>query len=328
MAITFELAWDEGPLKIGGTRGSGQLRFIGKATEGESRYEVLAAFSAYPPTSMFGLFIESVGINERLGETGEDGVTDTESYWLCTADYVAPESKQQQPLKAKDPDLPQPVRWSIRSGPGSSETRTMSLSLIEDRARTGTFKWDDPAYDDRVKKLLGLETNANGDSASHFSVMGISVPTGNIEVVVETIKPYKNAVTDGWLVKAAEYVARQCTNAVAWEGFPVGSLRLATMEATQREEEQLDPLINRQPFDVTIVMAYEPEAEIETDGMPAFTRKKRGHEYLDRLYVEQEVEVDPFTGEPKIIIPVLERLALHQIYPEINFVTDLGLSIP
>ena len=207
MAISVIKAWDEGPIKLGGKSGSATVNWIASTDDpdNDTREDVILAIFTYADPFYFDLTLDSVTLSERLSDNAG------EAHWAVQVSYKNPETKKEKPLKQKPPGTAQPARWSIRSSGGATVTRTKSLEVVEDTAATLGWAWaSDPATDPRVLKLIGLEANPEGNSASNFGITGVPVPIGKIELVVTTIRPNEDVKNNSYLVNLAEHVALKC----------------------------------------------------------------------------------------------------------------------
>ena len=326
MAISVIKAWDEGPIKLGGKSGSATVNWIASTDDpdNDTREDVIFAVYTYADPFYFDLTLDSVTLSERLSDNAG------EAHWAVQVGYKSPENKKEKPLKPKAPGTDQPARWSIRSSGGATMTRTKSLELVDDTSSNILWRWDDdPTTNPLVLKLIGLEANPDGNSASNFGLTGVPVPVGKIELVLTTVRPNEDVKNNSYLINLAEHVAKQKVNDRVFLGFPKGSLQLTSLDASQRakpENENEDPDINDQPWDVTLVMAYEPPVTVDTDTHPPFDRDKEGHEYLDITYVDQEVKTLPVEPNLTIVIPVIQRMAIHRLFEYLDFKTALGIS--
>lgn len=326
MAIFATKAWDEGPIRLGGKTGTATVNWILHTNDpdNDTREDAIIALYAAVDPFYFDLTLDSVQLSERLSDNLD------EAHWAAAVVYSSPQVKEEKPLEPEEgDDVDQPGRWSIRSSGGATLTRTKSLECIEDTANILGWKWEsDPATNPVVLKLIGLESNPEGNSGSNFGVGGVQVPTGSIEIVLTTVRNNASITSGSYLVNTAEYVAQQRVNNVAFLGFPKGSLQLRSMDAQQRSKpENEDPTTpNTQPWDITFIIAYEPPVVVDTDTLPAFSRAKEGHEYLDIMYVDQEVEVNVFPGALTLVMPVIHRMAIHRLYDYLDFKTALKLK--
>ena len=345
MAITGKLRWDEETLELENQGARTELRYILESDdpENEDREQAMAWLldDTEPhnvPRTLYGLRWNRLSVKEIIRV--ENDVVNTR-LWDAVVEYVLPESKKPKPLEVdleKEPEEKQTTRFSVRSSGGRTMRRLFSRRCVQELdVSDGEFLFGIQKGD--PGRLLNLKSDDSDDSTAMFTGQGIDVPLGTVEIVVETVRLNENVQTDGFVVQAAEYAAKNVINSEPYYGFPKNSLKLVNFTSSQRGGEAGATPDNDQPWDVTYTFEYAPQTHVLlVDYPPEFANKPfsipaqqdylYGWQYLDTLYVNDEVGtlyVDDNGDSLKLVIPKAVRMALHDIYEEIDFITKLKI---
>ena len=320
MTVSLHLRWDEGPLNVGVGSADGQLRYVAESDNpaSDGRDEVLAALIAAAPNTLFGLFIDSASVTERLSDT------DDLAHWDCIVSYVLPETKQPYPMYSLiTSGQPRPVRVSIRNGTTGTINQTRSLDFIGETTinnapalKFGTI----PA----LAKLLNFEATP-GNRSVNFVARGIPKTQYNVELAVETVA-YASEINAGYGVGMALNAGKNVINKADWKGFPARCLKFTGFNMKQlAPKARSSPQSNPEVWELNLTFQYQPPEAIVLPpnfaAIPGHTVKK-GFEYLDVLYVERNITV----GVAVFTIPIPARVALHRVDEEVDFDTDLRLG--
>lgn len=288
MAISLELRFED----VDATQSESQdddgatLRYVALTDAGESEADVRAYAIANIPTIYDGLGFTKVGVKRKA-----DAIFDiTATYEPLNSPYTLP---------ALEPDE---VRYSIRSGSSGSMRRTYSDSLISETVATGMTEYEFSGT--AVERVIGIKHTSDG-----LEVEGVDVPTGQIELSLETVKD-NTAISGGWLVTLAEYANAFAFNSATYKGFAAGTLQIVDYQASQRGGSNPD-------WDISISMIYSRNLTSINVGNGITVPSKLGHDYLDVLFARKVINGLPLS------VPV--RAAVHRLYPYIDFNVTLGI---
>ena len=190
MTITGQIKWDEGPLKVGRGGATTEIHYIllgdKVADTKENAYDWV---NANAPTTVSGMIIESIEIPQLVKDQPIDG-TDAEKIWYGKAKYKTGNAIIPS-IKLKPADEDQDVRVSIRSGAGESLPMLYSMEFVDEVYNNDAWKFGGVT---QIERLLNLQADSDVESTSSMNVKGIRVPTGSVEVVVETIRPAEDTL--------------------------------------------------------------------------------------------------------------------------------------
>ena len=344
MAITFEVAWNEGPLSVG-TEAKMTTNYKAKsddaidATDKEDRVNVLNQMVAQLPDEVvidepdgisLRLEVDTYSVSDRLSDENK------ESYWDCSITYVDSGSKKGKPIQPPKPgDTERLIRWTYKNGSPKSVLKTQSLRAIAEKASEGyKFAQQTP----EVASYLGWHKDTKGDSVDAWEVTGVQMPLTGVEIGLEIVANNDEIVNTAYLVGLSEAAARNVVNELEWFGYPPGTLKFTAFSAKQRSgEKQGSP--NENAWDLNCTFQYSPEEVIDTNGFiddaqhPAIwwnletnkadnTIKKGGHQYLDVTWQSDPVQgvVGAGAGDPEIFaVPKILRMVLHELHDELQF---------
>ena len=273
--------------------------YIVHGDAGENETAVVAYLAANLPQTLGDLLLESLKVSRE----------EANNYWSCDALYSAPANPKNRPQMEPGGGY----RMTIRSAGGSSVKLLESLELINEQV--------DPLYQDkwtltganvsdRVNRLLGWRLTSDGATTNE----PIDVQIGGVEIGVE-LAVSAAQVTAGFLVTVAGHAAQQAVNSVIWNGFGAKTLRFTNFSATPRNGAN-------PAWDLQYTFDYSPAETVVFDaGTPGeWSINKAGQHLLD--LVTEYKEIDATKGW---FLPFIVRAATHQIRPEINYSTELGI---
>lgn len=296
MAVTIAPKWDNISTSesLLDRNSSARLRYIAYGDSNDTEEDVRNALKLYAP-DLFGTLIKShVAVLSFIGETPEGMQWDTE------VTYSHADEKDRE--KPSDEST---VILEIRSGGGSTANRTYSEALVEEVFNDDVFEFEGT----NVERVLGLKA-ADADSGSMLNAQGVPVKTGGIQIIVHFWK--SNAkVSNGFLLGLSEACDEQCVNAGTFKGFPGGSLQFSDFSATQKASTN----IYQSGWEFSATLDFAREITPSVPGLPAFTKKKKGHEYLDVLWMPELIPVK------NVVVSKAVRAAIHQLYPSRSFQT-------
>jgi hypothetical protein len=265
---------------------SALIHYVAITTEDEDEPAVRAQAVADIPLVYSGLILTKVFIRRE-----------SDDVWEIDVSYESDDSESTLPKLEVDQ-----VRWSVRSGSSGTLKRTFSLELIEEVVAAG---FDDYQFDGTAaERVIGLTSTADG-----LEVEGIDVPQGRVEITVQTVKSALQ-VNAGYLVDLANYASDHAFSAVAWRGFPAGTIQLVDYSADQRGGDNPD-------WDIGMSLVYSPNLTNIDIGNGITIASKKGHEILDVLYARKTIQSLPLS------IPI--RAAVHRANPLINLNAALGI---
>lgn len=271
---------------------------------GENETAVVTYLAANLPQTIAGL-----GASPLLLQSLKVSREDANNYWSCDATYSAPANPKNRPQLEPGGGY----RMTIRSAGGTSVKLLESLELIGEVV--------DPLYQDkwtltganvsdRVNRLLGWRLTSEGATTNE----PVDIQVGGVEIGLE-LAVSAAQVTAGFLVTVAGHAAQQAVNNATWNGFDAQTLRLTNYSATPRNGAT-------PAWDLQYTFDYSPEETVTFDaGTPAaLSITKKGQHLLD--VVTEYKEIDANDGW---FLPFIVRAATHQIRPEIDYATELGI---
>lgn len=288
MAITLELQYLDASFTDGtsDSSDSAEISWFAFADNGENEIAVHAHAVANLPAFYNNLVLSSIDIDRLNDRTFR----------------VSPSYKSAADPKTRKKLAVDETRWSITSSGSETVTQTYSEELISETVAPGFAEYEFTGTP--VEKVMGITNTAEG-----LEVEGVEVPTGAIELSVETVKS-DDQITGGYLVALAEAVARQHTNSVAYNGFPIGTLRLIDYQANDRGGDTPDR-------DINVSISYSPNLTNLDVGGGLIVPKKNGHDIVDVMYVREAVNGLPLSK------PI--RAAVHRVHDGIDFAAVLGI---
>jgi hypothetical protein len=324
MAVTGELQWDLGPLTVSNSSTT-ELHYILTSDDpaNDERDDAAVWMINNAPQWVYGLVMAQVDVPEMLHDAPL--ATPPLKQWSGVVRYKNPDRVSPKPLEEKNPPDNE-IRLSIRSGTGESNNRLYSKELVEEVFEPGNLLWRWDGYPE-VDRSLNVEVDTSEDNGTMFTIKGIPQRSSSVELVVETLLPNTSIVT-GYLLTAASYADRHFINEKPWRGFPAGSLKLLTVDSTQRgslAEGSTD--LNVSPWNVVYTIVFQANltaAELNANlppglkGQVQFANGKRGWDYLDITYVDDEFSPNQAAT---FLIPTAKRASIHKLYDEIDFAT-------
>jgi len=234
---------------------------------------------------------------------------DADGYWSCDATYSAPANPKNRPQLEPGGGY----RMTIRSAGGSSVKMLESLALVNEEVDTlYQDKWTltGANVSDRVNRLLGWRLTSDGATTNE----PVDIQIGGVEIGLE-LAVSAAQVTAGFLVQVAGHAAKQAVNNTSWNGFAAQTLRFTSYSATPRNG-------GTPAWDLQYTFDYSPGENVVFDaGTPGeWDIAKAGQHLLD--VVTEYKEIDATQGW---FLPFIVRAATHQIRPEINYATELGI---
>ncbi len=270
----------------------------------EDETQVVTYLAANLPQTITGL-----GAAPLLLQSLKVSREDADGYWSCDATYSAPANPKNRPQLEPGGGY----RMTIRSAGGSSVKMLESLALVNEQV--------DPLYQDkwtltganvsdRVKRLLGWRLTSDGATTNE----PVDIQIGGVEIGLE-LAVSAAQVTAGFLVQVASHAAKQAVNNASWNGFAAQTLRFTSYSATPRNGAT-------PAWDLQYTFDYSPGENVVFDaGTPGeWDIAKAGQHLLD--VVTEYKEIDATQGW---FLPFIVRAATHQIRPEINYATELGI---
>ena len=273
--------------------------YIVHGDAGEDETAVVAWLVANLPQTLDDLLLESLKVSRE----------EADDYWSCDATYSAPANPKNRPQQEPGGGY----RWTIRSAGGSSVKMLESLALVDEEVDTlYQDKWTltGATVSDRVNRLLGWRLTSDGATTNE----PVDIQIGGVEIGVE-LAVSAAQVTAGFLVTAAGHAAQQAVNSATWNGFAAKTLRFTNFSATPRNG-------TLPAWDLQYTFDYSPAETVVFDaGTPGeWSINKEGQHLLD--LVTEYKEIDATKGW---FLPFIVRAATHQIRPEINYQTELGI---
>ena len=273
--------------------------YIVHGDAGEDETAVTTYLLANLPATLDDLLLQSLKISRE----------DADDYWSCDALYSAPSNpKNRQQMQPGGG-----YRMTIRSAGGSSVKLLESLALIDEEVDTlYADKWTltGATVSDRVNRLLGWRLTSDGATTNE----PIDIQIGGVEIGLE-LAVTAAQVTAGFLVTVAGHAAQQAVNNAIWNGFGAKTLRFTHFSATPRNG-------TAPAWDLQYTFDYSPAETVVFDAGTAdeWSINKAGQHLLD--LVTEYKQIDAAKGW---FLPVIVRAATHQIRPEINYSTELGI---
>lgn len=323
MTVSGEIRWDEGPLSVSNSASNGVINYIVTTddSDNEDRGSALSWLATNSPDTLFGLIRDRVSVEELVYD--QSHTTEKTMKWNGSVSYKNKGSKK--PKDLKDPEGPGPVydvRWHIRSGGGQSINMLYSQQMIGEIFSAPEYNWGS-ADVEGAERLLNVQTDTSEDSSTMFVAKGIDMPTGVVEVVVETIQP-ASEISAGFLVNASYYASEQSVNLNPWRGFPAGSLKASSFDASQRSGDEADSDTSIEAWEINYTFLFQPfrtAAELNQKLPPgleskAWTVDKKGWHILDYMYVD-----NPIGDTVKFVIPTAVRGAVQKVYREEDYAT-------
>ena len=202
---------------------------------------------------------------------------------------------------------------TIRSAGGASVKVLTSLALVNEEVDAlYADKWTmvGPLVSDRVRRLLGWRLTSDGATTNE----PIDLQVGGVEIGLE-LSVSAAQVSAGFLVDVASHAAQQAVNSVIWNGFAMQTLRFTNFSATPRNGAS-------PAWDLQYTFDYSPSTTVVFDAgtVAEWSIQKAGQHLMDM--VTEYKEVDANDGW---FLPFIIRAATHQIRPEINYSTELGI---
>ena len=274
--------------------------YMAKGDAGEDEYAIINHLIANVPIELAGLSRDDVRAKRA----------EAEDHWLCEVEYASTEIGEQVV-----PNPGQGTLWSIKSGSGTTTKILTSADFIAESVHSDYPHWQlatAPANRSNHKYLLNWEMNEQGGTVAK----GIDRNVGGVELGAR-ISVTDGNVNAGYLVNAAEWAALNAVNALPIFGFAARTLRLTSFSAQQRKGNESNP----PNWEISFAFDYSPEVDIEygTPGQAShLTITKPGQYLLDILLDNQKP--DPATP---FVIPDVIRLAVHRLYPEIDYASEL-----
>lgn len=273
--------------------------YIVHGAAGEDETAVTTFLLANLPATLDDLLLESLKISRE----------EADNYWSCDALYSAPSNPKNRPQMEPGGGY----RMTIRSAGGASVKLLTSLALIDeevDPAYTDKWTLTGATVSDRVNRLIGWRLTSDGSTTNE----PIDIQIGGVEIGLE-LAVTAAQVTAGFLVTVAGHSAQQAVNNTIWNGFGARTLRFTNFSATPRNG-------TAPAWDLQYTFDYSPAETVVFDQGRAgeWSINKAGQHLLD--IVTEYIEIDPAKG---FFLPYIVRAATHQIRPEINYATELGI---
>lgn len=308
MAITFQLRWDEetSTETLNKPGGGATLKYFAYSPTSVTNFELREAMKLHASATWSGIWIiDSISVTGRVTDSIGEYIWEMEVAYKNQQD----EENGQQP----NPTDESTVVFEIHSGGGQSIQMTASLDLITERV--DVFN---PAYEfatiPALERLLGLKAT-DAENGSSLSYEGIPVTKGTVEVVAHLWR--SNAtITAGYLLPIAQAASDNVVNADIFGIFPIGTLKFIGFQASQQVGTDAG-------WDITLSFQYEtPTSAADLDAqfpdLAPFTNPKKGHEYLDVLFM-------PYTEPTKnFVVSKPVRAAIHQVFRTTAFNTLFG----
>lgn len=297
MAIEFELEFDGVSTQedLLGKNSRAALRFNARCSAAETELEVREALKTVAPSMYQGLILSGVGVISMVADNPAERVYKTE------ATYSQPDGKE--PPKPTDESF---VVLELRSAGGTTLNRTFSQALIEEVANLDAFKFTGTD----AEKILGLKA-ADPDDGNTLNAQGIPFKQNGTQLTVHAWKPFSK-ISDGYLQKVADAADRMVVNAGIYKAFEGGSLQFVDWSGTANAG-------TNPGWNFSFTFDYARKALPDVPGLPAFTKFKLGHEYLDVLYMPKMIPAK------NVVIPVPVRAAIHKIFDTENFADYFGI---
>ena len=278
--------------------------YIVHGDAGEDETQVTTYLAANLPQTIAGL-----GASPLLLQSLKISREDADDYWSCDATYSAPANPKNRPQLEPGGGY----RMTIRSAGGSTVKLLESLALINEQVDPlYADKWTltGAGVSDRVNRLLGWRLTSEGATTNE----PVDIQVGGVEIGLE-LSVSAAQVTAGFLVTVAGHAAQQAVNSAAWNGFAAKTLRFTNYSATPRNGSS-------PAWDLQYTFDYSPAQTVVFDaGTPGeWSITKEGQHLLD--VVTEYKEIDATDGW---FLPFIVRAATHQIRPEINYSTELGI---
>lgn len=239
---------------------------------------------------MYGSLIkDTVSILRRVVDNG------TDLAWEGEVGYAHQDQKEQP----KPTDETTTV-LEIRSGGGGTTQRTFSRDLIEEQANLDAYKFTGTD----AERILGLKA-ADADNGVSLQAQGIPFKQSGTQIIIYVWR--SNAtVNNGFLLDVTDACDRQVVNSLLFKGFPVGSLQFVDFSAVQKAG-------TNPGWDFTFTLSYAKSVAVEIPGLPAFTATKKGHQYLDVLFMPKLIPVK------NVVMSQAVRAAIHDIFEGEDF---------
>lgn len=202
------------------------------------------------------------------------------------------------------------VRWSVKSSNGQQFRTKFSRGLVAEQTvdNTASLKLAGTPIQNAVGRVF--RTSAG------WRIEGREVPIGTVLIDAQTVKSAAD-VSGGYLVTAAQAAGNQSVNSVSWRGFAAGTLRLLNYSAAERGSN--DVALNPPDWEVQFTMEFQPNQTGLVFATDVAAVDVLGHQLL-------ELEVAPSWNTAKNQTEDrLERVAVHNIYPTIDFAAVLGI---
>lgn len=202
------------------------------------------------------------------------------------------------------------VRWSVKSSSGQQFRTKFSRGLVAEQTKN----------DLTALKLAGTPAqNSIGRvyyTKKGWRIEGREISMGTVLIDVETVKSAAN-VSGGYLITAAQAASDQSVNAASWKGFAAGTLKLLSYSAS--EQGSADVSLNPPDWDVQFTMEFQANRSGLVFASNIAAVDVLGHQLL-------ELEVHPgWDDTKKTNDDELQRVAVHDIWPTINFSSVLGI---
>ena len=273
--------------------------YIVHGDAGEDETAVTTYLLANLPATLDDLLLQSLKISRE----------DADDYWSCDALYSAPSNpKNRQQMQPGGG-----YRMTIRSAGGSSVKLLESLALINevvDPLYADKWTLTGANVSDRVNRLIGWRLTSDGSTTNE----PVDIQIGGVEIGLE-LAVSAAQVTAGFLVTVAGHAAQQAVNSQIWNGFGAQTLRFTNFSATPRNG-------TAPAWDLQYTFDYSPAEVVTFDygRVGELSINKAGQHLLD--LVTEYKEIDATKGW---FLPFIIRAATHQIRPEINYSTELGI---
>ncbi|MDM4015279.1 hypothetical protein [Roseiconus lacunae] len=291
MTLSIERAWNDVAFTDGVSSGDDELelKFLIRGDDDEDETDLLPFVQnpANIPNGYLGLAKQNVHV---------DRYEDTDEYWLAVASYAASNVSWTRPkLEVND------VRWWVKGGGGQTVKKKFARRLVSESLPTGATH--PTLAGSPLETAMGIDYQ-DGEPL----INGLDVRVGSTQIGVQTVWSHSQAVTDGRVVKVAEYANHGAVNKIAWQGFAAGTLSIEEFEAQYRSGEDPD-------WDISFTFSFEPNLTNIDAGNGITVPSKKGHQYFDTFYMAGEVS--------GVVLPVLKRVAVLEDHPEINYAAEL-----